>query len=487
MYHVSDFRKYERCERLFWLSRKERKPMIPFVNYNMNMIELCKELLMIQDPFVGEANDEGKRALEALTTHTWLINARFVYEELRVKVPIILQEEGKRIVYFTSTNCYPKESEAIRIEDTLTVLELLGILVDEVYMIHLNAEYVRGAQLDIRKLLIINDHLYNAKNHPARSIQKLIETNEREILPLLEELRITEAREDVPAVRSNACTRGTKCPYIQDCFHEELEHTSILHLVQSSKKYDMHEDGIEDIKDVDIDRIEGTRHQYAQIMAAKHGRYLDKAALRCWIRDHIQYPISYLDFEWETYAYPPYEGMKPFDVLCFQYSLHIEHANDPTPQHISFIETGDCRIDFIESLLKHVPKEGTILVYNMEGAEKLRLKQLAQQFPQYAARLEAIWERMVDLSLPFATGNIYDNRMAGFYSLKTLVPIFSEYDYQDLDISYGMDAVEKYRELGQCESERAKEIKDQLDAYCSMDTYAEYIVFHAIDKLAWED
>lgn len=461
--------------------------MIPFVNYNMNMIELCKELLMIQDPFIGEANDEGEKALAALQTHTWLINARFVYEELRVKVPILFQEEGKRIVYFTSTNCYPKESEAIRIEDTLAVLELLGILVDEVYMIHLNADYVRGAQLDIRQLLVITDRLYNSKNHLGRTIQQLIDTNEREILPLLEQLRMCETMEDVPAVRSNACTRGIKCPFFQDCFHEELEHTSILHLVQSSKKYDMHEDGILDIKDVDVDRIEGTRHQYAQIMAAKHGRYVDKAALRCWIKDHIHYPISYLDFEWETYAYPPYQGMKPFDVLCFQYSLHVESHHEAALQHYSFIETGDCRIRFIESLIHDLPKEGTILVYNMEGAEKLRLKQLAQQFPQYASSLEAIWERMVDLSLPFSTGNVYDNRMAGFYSLKTLVPIFSNYDYQDLDISYGMDAVEKYRELGQCDPERAQEIRTQLDAYCSLDTYAEYIVFHAIDKIAWEE
>ena len=49
-----------------------------------------------------------------------------------------------------------------------------------------------------------------------------------------------------------------------------------------------------------------------------------------------------------------------------------------------------------------------------------------------------------------------------------------------------MDAVEKYRELSQCDEADAKVIREQLDAYCSMDTYAEYIVYHALDKIAWE-
>ena len=40
----------------------------------------------------------------------------------------------------------------------------------------------------------------------------------------------------------------------------------------------------------------------------------------------------------------------------------------------------------------------------MEGAEKLRLIQLAKQFSQYKDELQQIWERMVDLSLPFSSG-----------------------------------------------------------------------------------
>ncbi|MEG0469079.1 MAG: DUF2779 domain-containing protein [Longicatena sp.] len=116
--------------------------------------------------------------------------------------------------------------------------------------------------------------------------------------------------------------------------------------------------------------------------------------------------------------------------------------------------------------------------------QKLRLVQLAQQFPQYEEELKQVWLRMVDLSLPFSTGNVYDLRMQGGYSLKTLVSIYSDYTYQDLAISYGMDAVDKWRQYHEANPEEKKEIYEQLTQYCSMDTYAEYIVYHALKELA---
>lgn len=486
MLHISDIKKYDRCPKSFWLSRKEKKPFVPFVNYNENMKDLCKELLMIgEDAYEGSVGDEGKLALAALQTHKILINARFTYEDMRVKIPFLIQEDDKKIVYFTYKSCYPKESEAQFMADTLSVLECIGIHIDEVYAIHLNASYVRENNIDIKQLLIVNECLFNSKNKAQKKIVDLLDEFKRDIISIMNDLHACEQREEIPVIRSSICTRGNKCTYFHDCFPEPLDNTSILNLVQSSKKYEMLEDGIIDMGDVDIDRIEGTRQQYAQIMAAKlGGLYIDKGAIRCWIADHIQYPISYLDFEWETFAYPPYKGMKPFDVLPFQYSLHVEKTKGNELEESGYIGVGDCREEFIQHLLNDIPQIGTIFVYNMEGAEKLRLVQLSQQFPKYEHLLRQIWERMIDLSLPFSTGNIYDVRMAGFYSLKTLVPMFSSYNYKDLAISYGMDAVEKWRAYSMGQGIEKKELYQELQEYCAMDTYAEFIVYHAIEELA---
>lgn len=481
MNHLSDIKKYERCEKLYWLSQTQPKPYLPFVYYNESIIELSKELLMLRDYFEGQPNDDPALALAALETHDTLVNARFAYGGLRIKVPIMIREEDGWMLYFTYTSCYPKEHDAQTIADTICVLEALKIKVKQVYAIHLNAEYVRGETLDVRQLLIVSDSLYNQKNHANHTILALVEERRRDVFAFVPKLAETMMKEELSSIRSNTCTRGGKCSYFETCYPQKECCTSVLNLVQSSKKYELLERGIQDMKDIDIEDVEGTRHQYAQIMAARTKKtYVDTFAVGDWVKNCIQYPISYLDFEWETYAYPPYKGMKPYDVLVFQYSLHVEKEKDAKLEHYEYLGTKDCREDFIQHLLKDIPKTGTIMVFNMEGAEKLRLKQLAQQFPKYQKELDALCERMVDLSLPFSTGNIYDSRMEGFFSLKKLVSVFSDYDYQDLDISYGMDAVRAWRLLDNLEDEQSEAIQKALYTYCAMDTYAEFIVYHKI-------
>ena len=49
MLHLTDIKKYERCPRAFWLSRRQKKEFVPFVNYNESMSELVKQLLMIRE------------------------------------------------------------------------------------------------------------------------------------------------------------------------------------------------------------------------------------------------------------------------------------------------------------------------------------------------------------------------------------------------------------------------------------------------------
>lgn len=483
MYHISDFKKLERCPKQYWLSKRVEKEFVPYITYNEDIIALSIELLMIQNVFTGQPNDPKELAIEAFKNKKNLVNARFSYEDLRVKVPILLQEEERVQVYFPFVNCYPKESEAQMMADTLSVLEKCDIKVDEVYAIHLNADYIREETLDVRKLLVVNDHLFNSKNHPHGCIKDLIAEYTRDLLPLLEALRKLDVQEKIETKRTAVCTRGGKCAYYEQCFPETLPSNSIMHLVQSSHKLEMFEEGRTRLQDADVDRIEGTRFQFAQIMADRNnGLFIDKGAIRIWMKEHIHYPISYLDFEWETLAYPPYKGMKPFDVLTFQYSLHIEKENGDLEQR-GFIGEKDCREDFIRHLINDLPKEGSILVYNMEGAEKLRLIQLAKQFSQYKDELQQIWERMVDLSLPFSSGNIYDLRMEGMYSLKKLVPIFSDYTYESLSVSHGMEAVQCWREYETSQKERKEELYQALYEYCAMDTYAEYIIYHALKDL----
>lgn len=479
MKRISDIKKWERCDKMLWMSKRYSQPFMPYVYYNEDIYALAKEKLGIQEWLCGQKGDENDAFFEQEEHYEAFSKIRLTYADLRVQIPIMKKYQDGYRVYFVYSSCCPKESEAQVMADTLWVMKSLQIKVLKVNTIHLNANYVRKEQLDVNELLIVNDFLYNDKNHRGESIEKLIKNKQRDLLPILAAMEETLQKETIEKKRTNICTRRNKCPYFEYCFPYPSKDTSILNLVSCAHKFQLLDEGYKDMEELSLDQIEGTRHQFSQLMAAKTKELVfDAYAVQNFFAD-ITYPISYLDFEWETYAFPPYQGMKPYDVLTFQYSLHMETAKGELT-HKEYLGKQDCRVAFIERLLQDLPKEGSIMCFNVEGAEKLRLKDLARQFPQYEQQLRSVWERMIDLSIPFSCGLIYDYRMAGMYSLKKLVSIFTDYNYADLDISHGLEAVRNYRMMEAEDDEHQKQTLKELLEYCAMDTYAEYLIYHWI-------
>lgn len=478
MKHISDIKKYERCEKLLWNSVHYPQPFQAFVSYNESIIDLSIQKLKLENYMVGQRNDNNERFFENQATFDSFVNVRFEYHDLRIKANVLVKNKNGYDLYFAYPSCFPKEGEAQSMADTLWVLNHLQIPIKNLYCIHLNADYIRGENLDPDELLVVSDRLFNDRNKQGNLIQSLVRKWYRDLDPILNAIDVTLPQACIEKERSAICTRRNKCMYFEHCFPDN-EDTSIYNLVSSSHKFDLYKQGKTTIDQIDFDEIEGTRHQFAQYRAATSKElFFDFLSVECFLKE-ITYPISYLDFEWETYAFPPYEKMKPYDVLTFQYSLHIENE-DGVLEHKEYLGKKDCRIPFIEQLLQDIPKVGTILCFNVEGAEKLRLKQLAAQYPQYADELQAVWERMVDLALPFSLGLIYDTRMAGMYSLKKLVSIFTDYSYDDLEISHGLDAVRSYIDLE--DGNDNQDIIDSLLKYCAMDTYAMYLIYHWILK-----
>lgn len=474
MLHESDLKKFLRCDKYYWYSKQKSVSFLPFVTHNYDIYELLIEYFGLENIFVGHRGDDPLKAIEAYQAQKTLINARISYRDLRINVPCLVQKENKKILYLVYSHCYPKVSEVNKVHDLLKVMKMNNMEVDEIYLLHVNANYVRQDEFDVHECLMISDEFYNDKNKKCGKIMDHVQACQRDLDEIIDQIEALGDMSHVEKKRSSICTTHYKCEFFNDCFPNNNQDTSILNLVQSSKKYDCMEMGIEDMAGVIGDEIEASRIQYAQVMAAKkRGLFVDKFALRGWL-DKIQYPITYLDFEWQTYVYPPYQGMKPYDVLVFQYSMHVEEENKEL-RHEQYIGKGDCRIEFIEDLISKIPDTGTIFVFNAQGAEALRLQQLAKQYPQYEEKLKSIWERMIDLALPFSCGAIYDVRMAGEYNLKKLLSLFSDLSYDELEINQGLLAVKKYREL---ENEENEEIKQALYEYCGMDTYAEYVLYH---------
>lgn len=486
MIHVSDLTAMDRCARLSMLQRSH-PASIPTAASRESFKNLLREGWNLSDLPGGKPYDTPQQSLEILQKNKGGLSLRFEYRGVRTKIPALVQYKDGFKAYYPILAMSPRDHMLPQMMLDQYICKQCGVNIVSHEIIYLNKEYVRKPELHPEELLLSSQSLKRSKGgfYPE-TIDEMIaqDSAETDFEEWIDEAHELFDAQDLPEpVRSRTCVGKRKCVYFEECFHEdELSADSIRHLSSSQHKLEMEEKGIDSLSQADPDLLEGLPMQYAQIQADRHhGVFMDKPALQNWMKS-IQYPLTYMDFEWDTYSIPPYEGMKPFEVLCFQYSLHIQNEEDTPPEqieHKNFFEDGDCRRSFIESLLFDLPQQGSIMVFNLEGGEKLRLKQLARQFPEYAQQIESVIARLVDLAAPFENGFYYQIEQKGRFSLKTLLPLFTEQNfYKQLEVSNGLEAVEAYRKcLKETDPEIKNTIANQISDYCAMDTMAEAKLF----------
>ena len=181
MIHISDIRKFERCPALLWRSCHEPQSYLPFVHPCASISDLAVLYFDLHDYFEGKANDDPSLALQALNEKEALVNARFEAQGVRVKITLMRKGKHGFHIYFGYRSCYPHESEAQQIADHLTVLKALGIEIEDVSILCLNAGYVRKQWLDVRTLLLVTDCLFNQKNKQRHTVQELCEPLMRDL------------------------------------------------------------------------------------------------------------------------------------------------------------------------------------------------------------------------------------------------------------------------------------------------------------------
>ena len=481
MYHISDLKKFLRCERLYCYSKDNDNAFKPYLRADENISELLKQYFDIQECFEGVRNDPPERFFSEIGRYEWFVHPRFSDGELRVNVPLMHKNGDVFDLYFVYYGVMVKELDLLSYRVTVKVLKRAGVRIGEIYLVRFDGDYVNEGQLDAKKLFLVSDRNKNKR------IKDLVEREDFDYDSLIMKMENYDPSCE-PARKCRYCKLNGLCEYYGNCFPDEKEEEddSILTLVSSQHKNQMYLHGIRYLKDADVDLLEGNKIQYAQIMASKNGGlFIDRYPLIEWLAKVEERPISFIDFEWDRYLVPIYEGMRPMDVVCFEFALYYIDAEGKM-EHRTFVGTGDCRREFVEALFDYLPESGPILAYNAMGAECLRLYELGEMFPEYRDRLAAINKRFYDLAEPFLEGMIYDVRMQGNFTLKKLVDICSDYSYKDLDIYDGMAAVFNWRDIDKKNSEEEEKILEDLKEYCSLDAYGLFLVYRWLIKLVIE-
>lgn len=479
MYHISDLKKYTKCKKLYFLDLDKESLFLPYLRSDESYIDLLIKKLNISNYFLGKVGDDAFKFFANKDMYEWFVNTRFEDGKLRVKVPVLHKiNDDLYDVYFTVYGTQIRDLDTFTYRITLEVLKKNGIKIDNVYLSLVNKDYVFHNEINPQELFVIIDE-YNDK--------KLIDiVNEKSIdyQDIIDNIESTSLSE-LPSTKSRVCHLRNICNHYYECFKDEsdLSDDSILTLVSSNSKNSMYEEGVLKLKDIDLSRIDVNRVQYAQIMASKNGGlFVDKNGLSNWLEHINEKPISYIDFEWDRYLIPAYEGMKPLDVIPFEFALYVDDENDKL-KHYTYISSGDCRREFAEKLIEYIPEEGKIFAYNAIGAEILRIKELAELFPDLKEKLLNICGRIVDLATPIVEGVVYDTRMAGDFSLKKLVNVVSGMSYNDLEIDDGMEAVYRWRDIDKGIEINTNSIVENLKKYCSLDAYGLFLVHKWLQTL----
>jgi hypothetical protein len=189
----------------------------------------------------------------------------------------------------------------------------------------------------------------------------------------------------------------------------------------------------------------------------------------------LKYPLYFMDFETINPAIPRFAGMRPYDQIPFQWSVHVQRKPGAAPEHFEFLatDTNDPRREFIASLCFALGKTGSIVVYNQQF-ESRRLSELAAWLPEFGGRIKKIQRRLWDL-LPVIRNHVYHPAFAGSYSLKGVLPALEpDMTYEGLEVADGTDAGLAWESLvrGTFNQPEQDKIRKALLEYCGQDTLA---------------
>jgi hypothetical protein len=348
----------------------------------------------------------------------------------------------------------------------LAVLEGAGLTVRSVSLMHFDPDYVYpgGDDYDLFSMFAIDDVTEEAKRWASDCLPRCLES-----------MRIDLAQAEPPRVPlKNACK---ECIYYRQVCSVGAPLHPVCELGDGSGRglsAALESAGIQDLRDIPEDFPGLTEGHQMVLQAARTGELvLDSARIEQLV-EGLRFPLGFMDFETYMPGLPIYAGMRPWQQVPFQWSLHVLEE-DGLLRHEEFLHAdgGDPRRAFAEALIAAVGGSGSVVVYN-RGMESTRLQELARDFPELADALLALDARIVDL-LPVVRQSCYHLDFHGSRSLKAVTPVLAPHlSYESLGLKAGMQAMEAYEritdpETGEVERER---LCADLRAYCGLDTLA---------------
>ena len=345
------------------------------------------------------------------------------------------------------------------------VLSRSGLKLASSWLVHVNRAYVlTGTTVDPRQFFSFRNLTQRAQHFQPELVLRLRSQ--------FQVLAATEAP-DVPT--GLHCINPVVCEFFTHCNtpmpHDHVGYLPRLHASRMAKLEQM---GVQSVRDIPAE-FELSEIQRRACTAIQTGQPWFSPDLKREF-ESLKFPLYFMDFETINRAIPRFSGMRPYDQLPFQWSVHVQRQPGGTPEHYEFLATDsdDPRTPFISSLCGALgDSDGSIIVYN-EQFESQRLWELASWLPAYTDRIRTIQRRLWDL-LPIVRNHVYHPAFGGSFSLKAVLPaLVPEMTYEGMEVPNGQAAGLAWESMIRSDvsefERRAKQ--NALLSYCGQDTLA---------------
>jgi len=354
------------------------------------------------------------------------------------------------------------------------VLTTAGLKVRGCFLSHINPDFVRRGEVDPKKFFVMED--------VSTQVSGLSRTVEDKLGDLFKAIRLP-AHPDIAI--GPRCDDPYTCPLHDHCW-SFLPEQSVLDLYRGSKKgFDLLERGIVRLRDIPND-VKLTANQVIQKQASITGQVQVNPQAISQFLNGLKYPLHFLDFETFGTAIPLFDGLRPYQQVPFQFSLHIVRAPGAKPEHHMFLAEGrgDPRPAFMLRLRETIERYGSAVAYNAEF-EKGRLRECCEAMPNFSIWLKQLEARVVDLLEPFRAFDYYHPAQGGSASMKAVLPALTAKGYGHLAIQAGDTASREYLRVtfGDVSEDERRRVRHQLEDYCGQDTEGMIWIVNALAEL----
>ena len=462
----TDFLKYLNCDKSLWI-QKNKPSSYKAPKKSIYEEKLSEEGYKVQNELQKHLNNkpDAKQYSFEITYETsdGLLSIADIVKE---------NQDGTLNLYEVKSSGNINDNHIIDATFQTITMEKSGSKVKDIYIVHINKDYVRGEHLDISQMMEFS-----------------LVTNE--VRNRIEELKISiKAALDLlnkPSIDETSCSclklgRSNHCECF-DYFNSKIPKPSIYNLprITKNKIEFFSSDGRYGLENIKEDEVSSS--QLKVLQSAKLKKPIISKNFITSFFNMVKYPLYFFDFETYSSAIPIIKGVKPHAHIPFQFSLHVKKSiNSSEYGHFEFLaDNAELPLKLIEYMEKVIGSKGSIISWH-KSFEITRNKEMADLYPDKSDFLNNINIRMIDLEDIFKDGYV-DIQFGGSTSIKKVLPIITDLSYDDLEVANGTDAMGAFIEMIDTKDNIKKmEIRKKMLKYCERDTLAMVKIFEKMKE-----